>query len=120
MSKNYIVVDGEPLPHPTEFSVTANDIDSENSTRSEGTGVLTRERIRQGVHEIDYSVDFLTDTDLARLQNIFAPEYVMVDFWWGKSGRAKMYGSSPNASICSYDPTTDTTYWSFSINLTEY
>ena len=120
MSKEYIKVNGQSLPFPTEFSVKSNDLDSGNSTRSEGTGVLTRERIRHGVHEVEYSVDMLTDPDLERLQNIFEPEAVQVEFWWGKSVSAKMYGSNPQASIMAYDKTTGITYWSFSISLTEY
>lgn len=120
MSKNYIKVNGVVLPPPTSFSVSANDLDSANSTRSEGTGVLTRERIRHGIHEIDYSVDMLTDEDLARLQDIFAPEEISVTFWWGKEVTAKMYASKPSASITFYDPSNGRTYWSFSISLTEF
>lgn len=120
MERTYIKVNGNALPFPTGFSVKSNDLDSGNSTRSEGTGVLTRERIRQGIHEVDYSVDMITDSQLQALQSIFAPEAVQVEFWWGKTVNAKMYGSSPQASIMAHDPSTNTTYWSYSINLTEY
>ena len=120
MSKTYIKVNDVALPHPTSFDVKSNDLDSENSTRSEGSGVLTRERIRHGIHEIEYGVDMITDSALEMLQNVFEPEKIIVDFWWGKAERAEMYASTPHASIMQYDPSTDVTYWSFSVSLTEY
>lgn len=118
--KEYIKVNGQSLPSPTGFSVKANDLDSENSTRSQGTGVLKRERIRHNIHEVDYSVDMITDQQLEFLQNVFAPEAINVEFWWGMTVNAKMYAASPQAEIMFYDKAAGVTYWSFSVSLTEY
>jgi hypothetical protein len=40
-----------PLPDPAEYSVTLQDIDSENTRRTEA-GILTRDRVRAGVYKI--------------------------------------------------------------------
>lgn len=119
-TKTYIKVNGTALPFPTDFQVNSNDLDSENSTRSQGTGVLKRERIRANIHEISYGVDMITDAQLESLQALLAPEAVQVEFWWGKTVNAKMYASKPSASIMAHDPATNITYWSFSVSFTEY
>lgn len=119
-TKTYIKVNGTALPFPTDFQVSANDLDSENSTRSEGTGILTRERIRANVHEVSYAVDMITDAQLETIQRAIEPEAVQIELWWGKTINAKMYASKPSASIMAHDPVTGTTYWSFSVSFTEY
>lgn len=118
MSKIYIKVNGVALPAPTSFDVKSNDLDSENTKRSEGTGALTRERIRHGVHEVEYGVDMITDSQLESLQQIFEPEEINVEFWWGKTVTTKMYAANPHASIMASLP--EGTYWSFSVSLTEF
>lgn len=49
-----IRIDGVDLPQPATYKVTLQDLDSENTTRSE-TGLLTRDRIRAGVYELEIS-----------------------------------------------------------------
>ena len=45
----FLKIGGTVLPTPCEYSVSYKDIDSADSTRSDETGVLHRNRVRSGV-----------------------------------------------------------------------
>ncbi len=49
-----ITVDGLAFPGINKYKVTRSDLDSDNTTRSE-SGYLNRERIRQGVYQVEFS-----------------------------------------------------------------
>lgn len=113
-----ITVNNTQLNNITSFSCSWNDLDSENTGRSEGTGVLTRERIRANVHQIDINFDMITDNELAMLQALFSPESVSVSFWIGKDVTATMYAAGGSCDWISQPD--GTCYWNFKITLTEF
>ena len=113
-----ISVDNNDLTDIAEFTASWNDLDSENTGRSEGTGILTRERIRASVYQLDISFNNISDNELSRLQSIFAPESVNVVFWIGKNVNARMYAAGGSAAFAANPD--GSCYWNFSISLTEF
>ena len=57
-----ITIGSTELPAPVEYTVTLQDIDSENTRRTEA-GILTRDRVRAGVYKI-LATWKVTKTDL--------------------------------------------------------
>lgn len=118
MDINYITVDGVNLPSPTSITVNTNDLDSENTKRAEGTGVMVRERIRAGVYQLSYGWEQLTDAELTTIVNAISPEEVNVKFWYGGYKQAKMYAAEGKAEMTS-SPKGEPR-WSYSCSFTEY
>ena len=115
---SYIKVNGVPLPENTSFSARWNDLDSDETGRSVGTGILNRERIRAAVWEIDVACSMITDSELVQLRNLFAPAEVSVQFWVGEWISAQMYGAQGSVE-CVANPNGEAS-WNFSISLTEF
>lgn len=115
---SFITVNGTSLPSNTEFSAKWNDLDSEETGRSAGTGVLNRERIRAMVWEVDIACSMLTDAEIESLQNTFYPAELTVNFWVGRWITAKMYGAAGSFELVA-NPSGEPS-WNFSISLTEY
>lgn len=114
----YLTIDNVVMPAPTGISIHQNDLDSENTTRSVGTGKLHRERIRQGVYQCDYSWEQLTDAELATIVSATAPESVDIQFWFGSYKSATGYfaaGPGEMTSDANGEPR-----WSYSATFTEF
>lgn len=110
---NYIA-----LPQNTSYSARWNDLDSDETGRSVGTGVLNRERIRASVWEIDIACSMISDSDVTTLRTLFAPAEITVKFWVGSWIEAQMYGAQGSVE-CVANPN-GTPAWNFSISLTEF
>lgn len=114
----YLTIGSAAMPAPTGITIQQNDLDSENTTRSVGTGVMHRERIRQGVYQCDYSWEQLTDSDLATIVSAIAPESVSIKFWFGSYKEATGYfapGPAEMTSDANGEPR-----WSYSATFTEF
>jgi|GEM_PF-2030388 len=118
MSIVYLAIDGDEMPCPTSISVAQNDLDSENTTRAQGTGYMKRERIRQGVYQVDYGFEQLTDDELKTLVEHIEPEKVTIKFWYGKTVEATGYFAGSSAEMTSSPG--GSPRWSFSVTFTEY
>ncbi len=118
MSIVYLKIDNVEMPAPTGISIQQNDLDSENTTRSVGTGEMHRERIRQGVYQCDYSWEQLTDSELATIVSAVAPESVDITFWFGNYVTATGY-FAPGAAEMTSDPNGEPR-WSYSATFTEF
>jgi len=118
MSITYLTIDGVTMPAPVSVSIAQNDLDSENTTRSEGSGIMVRERIRQGVYQCDYSWSNLTDTELSTIVNAIVPESVQVQFWFGKYVTTTMYAAGGSAEMTSAP--NGEPRWSYSCTFTEF
>lgn len=106
------------LPENTSYSARWNDLDSDETGRSVGTGVLNRERIRACVWEIDIASSMITDSDLVTLRSLFAPAEITVKFWVGEWIETQMYGAQGSVE-CVANPN-GVPSWNFSISLTEF
>lgn len=107
-----------PLPENTSFSGRWNDLDSDETGRSAGTGVLNRERIRAAVWELDVECSMITDSDLVSVRRLFAPAEITVKFWVGEWLEKQMYGAQ-GTTQCVANPG-GVPSWNFSISLTEF
>lgn len=115
---SFIKVDNSDLPQNITFSARWNDLDSDETGRSAGTGVLNRERIRACVWEIDISCSMITDAELVMLQELFSPAEISVQFWVGKWVTARMYGAQGAVELVANPDGVPS--WNFSISLTEF
>ena len=61
------------MPEPAKYNVTLQDIDSENTRRTE-SGVLTRDRVRGGVYKIQVTWN-VNDSDLKKITSAIAAMY---------------------------------------------
>lgn len=114
----YLKIDNVAMPAPTGISIQQNDLDSENTTRSVGTGKMHRERIRQGVYQCNYSWEQLTDAELATILSAIEPSSVHIVFWFGSYKSATGYcaaGAAEMTSDANGEPR-----WSYSITFTEF
>lgn len=114
----YLTIGSTVMPAPSGISIQQNDLDSENTTRSVGTGVMHRERIRQGVYQCDYSWEQLTDSELATIVAAVSPESVDITFWFGSYKTATGYfavGPAEMTSDANGEPR-----WSYSATFTEF
>lgn len=114
----YIKVSNTALPQNTAFSARWNDLDSDETGRSVGTGVLNRERIRASVWEVDIACSMITDSELVTLQELFEPAEITVQFWVGRWVTAQMYGAQGSIELVANPG--GTPFWNFSISLTEF
>lgn len=105
------------LPENTSYSARWNDLDSDETGRSAGTGVLNRERIRSEVWEIDIACSMISDPELITVRSLFAPAEITVKFWVGEWIEAQMYGAQGSVE-CVANPN-GVPSWNFSISLTE-
>lgn len=114
----YLKIDNVEMPSPTGISIQQHDLDSENTTRSVGTGVMHRERIRAGVYQCSYSWEQLTDAELAIIVEAIVPESVTIDFWFGSYKSATGYFAAGTAEMTS--DANGETRWSYSATFTEF
>ncbi|MBO4579289.1 MAG: hypothetical protein J5715_03945 [Clostridiales bacterium] len=118
MSIDYLKINNVAMPCPTGISIQTNDLDSENTTRSVGTGKMHRERIRQGVYQCDYSWEELTDAELATIVQAISPASVDIRFWFGSYKDAHGYftaGAAEMTAAPNGEPR-----WSYSATFTEF
>lgn len=106
-----------PTPLAGGYSVTMQDLDSENTARSE-TGVLTRNRIRSDVHKISCRWN-VTTSDLETIMGAISGQEFNVSFYFGgKYVNAKMYAGDKSISLLTHKDGFD--WWDLSCNFTEF
>ena len=77
---NLITIGGYVTPAPTAYSVSASDLDSSESGRSE-SGELSRECIRQGIRKINVTWR-VTTAELSELTAAIFPAAFYVTFFY--------------------------------------
>ncbi len=109
-------------PNPYKYKVTQMDLDGENTTRSE-TGVLTRDRIRAGIYQIDLAFK-IDKAEIVSFASAISGESIGVTFFDPTSATtqtATMYPGNKSAELMSYkDGSEDDSYWDYSFTLTEF
>src|SRR5690554_58142 len=74
-----ITIGSTELPAPVEYSVSLQDIDSENTRRTEA-GILTLDRVRAGVYKIQVAWK-VTKTQLKTITDAISPAKFSVTFF---------------------------------------
>ena len=105
-------------PAPTKYSLTVQDIDSEDTGRGE-TGVMSRERVRAGVYKLSLGFTNITSSDVLQIKRAIEPEEISVTLFDGSDVKAKMYVGDRTLDLKSIDDDSNC-YWDMSFNLTEF
>jgi hypothetical protein len=116
-----IQINGVDLPAPVEYSVSLQDIDSENTRRTE-TGVLQRDRVRAGVYKIQVKWR-VTKTQLKTITDALKPAKFSVMFFdptTSTNPTRSMYCGDRNADLLYNEVNPDESLWELSTSLIEY
>lgn len=119
---NVLTVGGTPLPAPTSYTVTRNDLDGSGTQRSEN-GTLHRDRIRGGIYTIEAEWEYLSVSGLNTLTAAFSPASFSVTFFdltTCGTVTATMYAANPSASVSSPGKTTADMKCSYSVSLIQF
>jgi hypothetical protein len=118
-----ISIGGVALPNPTDYKVILQDLDSDNTTRSE-TGFLTRDRVRAGIYKIDVTwqvkrplLKLITDQlETAKFTVTFFDPTDSADH------TAQMYCGDRSGTLKSYtdESKPDESLWELSLQLIEF
>ncbi len=116
-----IQINGVDMPPPVEYSVSLQDIDSENTRRTE-TGVLQRDRVRAGVYKIEVKW-LVTKTQLKTITDALKPAKFSVMFFdptTSTNPTRSMYCGDRNADLVLNKENPDKSLWELSTSLIEY
>jgi len=116
-----IRIDGVDLPAPVEYSVSLQDLDSENTKRTE-TGVLQRDRIRAGVYKIQVKWR-VTKAQLKIITDALKPAKFSVTFFdptTNTNPTRQMYCGDRTADLIKNSSNPDESVWDLSTSLIEY
>ncbi len=117
-----IQINGVNLPAPVEYSVSLQDIDSENTRRTE-TGMLQRDRVRQGVYKIQVKWR-VKKSQLKTITDALKPAKFRVTFFdptTSTSPTRYMYCGDRNADLIHYkEGSPNDSWWEISTSLIEY
>lgn len=118
-----ISIGGTDLPSPTEYSVFLQDIDSENTKRTE-TGILTRDRVRAGVYKIEVAWK-ITKAQMKTITDALIPAKISVTFFdptTSSTSTKDMYcGDRSGKMMKAFNPSVPgENMWEFSTSLIEY
>ena len=116
-----ITIGTTPLPDPAEYSVTLQDIDSENTRRTE-TGVLTRDRVRAGVYKIQVKWK-VSKAQLKTITDALTPAKFSVTFFdptTSTNPTRSMYCGDRDANLVLNKVSPGDSRWELSTSLIEY
>ena len=118
-----ITIGSTELPAPVEYTVSLQDIDSENTRRTEA-GILTRDRVRGGVYKIQATWK-VTKTQLKMITDAVTPAKLSVTFFdptTSTNPTRDMYcGDRAGKLVLLKDPNNpSSSLWELSTSLIEY
>ena len=114
-----IKIGSTSLPDPVEYSVTLQDIDSENTRRTEA-GILTRDRVRAGVYKIQATWK-VNKTDLKIITDAVKPAQFAVTFFdptTSTNPTRPMYVGDRTANLLHLE--SGQSLWELTLSLIEY
>jgi len=114
-----ITIGSTELPAPVEYTVTLQDIDSENTRRTEA-GILTRDRVRAGVYKIQATWK-VNKTDLKKITDAVSPAKFSVTFFdptTSSNPTKDMYVGDRTARLIHLE--SGQSLWELSLSLIEY
>ena len=108
---------------PTNFDVTPEDIDGEDTFDSED-GHTNSNVIRKSKYSIDIEYRNLTSSQFETIMSYIADEKISIDFYYGTmvTGDFKPSGKKTNMVLLNKDRygTINNAYWNISFSLKEY
>ncbi|HZK00980.1 MAG TPA: DUF6711 family protein [Tissierellaceae bacterium] len=113
-------LNGVDLPSPSVYRVGRQDLDSEDSGRNE-LGVLTRDRLREGVLKIELEYWAIDNSDATLILQALTSTEMNVEFLLeGHRVTRKMYVSDRNSELVRFMNREDKMAWNINFNLIEY
>ena len=91
-------INGVALPPPMTYSVEYNDLDSDETGRSED-GKLHRKRVRSNVAKIQVSWEQLTQDKADLILNAIDPASFSVSYYFGTLKTATMYAGNRKCKL---------------------
>lgn len=118
-----ISINGVRMPSPTKYKVSFSDLDSPDTSRTE-SGLLVRDRVRQGVVKIEVSWT-VGSKDVSKLMRAVTPDKFTVQFFNPETGsydtiQAYVGDRSNNMKSCTTNNPAADALWEVSFNLIEY
>jgi hypothetical protein len=117
-----LVIGSTSLPNPAKYKVTLQDLDSDNTTRSE-TGVMTRDRVRAGVYTIECSFK-VNKTQLKTITDAIAAVSLSVAFFdptTSSTPTKTMYVGNRSCDLLGYKTGAESSsLWELSFSLIQY
>lgn len=113
-----ITIGAYTCPDPIEYGFELNDLDSENTGRSED-GYMTRERIRHGVVKISLKWTMLTTTEANAILDAVTPVSFSVTWQYANTTRTSTMYCAGQSVNCKGIPSTNDYRWEISLNLIE-
>lgn len=95
---NILSIDGVQLPAPMVYEVEFNDLDSDDTGRSED-GLLRRKRIRHAVAKIKVGWEQLTQDKADLILNAIEPASFTVVYYFGSQKTATMYAGNQQCKL---------------------
>lgn len=114
---NIISIDGVELPAPMTYSVEYNDLDSDDTGRSED-GMLHRVRVRSRVAKIKASWKQLDQEKADLILTAIAPDEFEVVYYFGTQKTATMYAGSQSCECVRVN--NGQAKWNVSFDLIEF
>lgn len=114
---NILTIDGVVLPAPMVYSVEYNDLDSDDTGRSED-GMLHRTRVRSRVAKIKVGWEQLTTENLELILNAIEPDSFSVVYYFGTTKTATMYAGNQSCALRRVNG--GKALWNLSFNLIEF
>lgn len=116
-----LTIGGTAMPEPIEYAVTLQDLDSENTNRSE-TGMLHRDRIRAGVYKIEVTWQ-VRKSELKRITDAITGARFSVSFFdptKSSNTSGSFYAGDKSSSMVANAKNGNESLWTLSVSLTEY
>ena len=104
-------------PAPTKYSLSVQDIDSEDTGRGE-TGYMVRERVREGIYKLSLSFTNITSEDVLEIKEAISPVSFPVTLFDGSEVTVQMYAGNRDLELKSIDDESNC-FWDMSFSLTQ-
>ena len=114
---NIISIGQVQLPAPMTYEVEYNDLDSDDTGRSED-GKLHRNRVRSRVAKIKLGWEQLSTEKVDLILNATAPDSFNVTYYFGTQKTAVMYAGSPSLKLLHVNQ--GKAKWNLSFDLIEF
>ena len=105
-------------PTPTKYSLTLQDIDSDDTGRGE-SGYMVRERVRAGIYKLSLTFTNITSADVLAIKDAISTSSVNVTLFDGSNISAKMYAGERQLDLKSVDDRANC-FWDMSFSMTEF
>jgi hypothetical protein len=117
-----ITIGATPLPNPAKYSVDLQDLDSDNTARSE-TGVLTRDRVRAGVYSVKCTFK-VSKTQLKTITDAIAPASFSMTFFdptTGTNPTITAYAGNRSCDLVGYKTGAESaSRWELSVDFIQF